>query len=207
MSKISPKGATMKDYTPTNTKLETCPKVDKDWKASTTLPPSPNQDTCDCMVKSLECVPKGTVSAKKAAELFGYICGDGDADCTGISVDGAEGKYGPYSMCGTNEKLAYVMNQYYEKNNKGSDACDFEGAAKVQEAESDSTCTKLTKAAEDSAEAPDSGSGTTPGGSSSSTEDSEDSTDEGDESAASMVRVGSSAIAAVALLGAALIMA
>lgn len=196
----------MKDYTPTNTKLETCPTVGKDWKASTTLPPSPNQDTCDCMVKSLECVPKSTVSAKKAAELFGYICGDGDADCTGISVDGAEGKYGPYSMCGTNEKLAYVMNQYYEKNNKGSDACDFEGVAEVQEAESDSTCTKLTKAAEDSAEAPDSDSGSTPG-TSSSTEDSEDSTDGDDESVASMVRVGSSAIAAVALLGAALIMA
>lgn len=191
----------MDKYTPKNTKLETCPATGKDWQASANLPPTPNQDTCDCMVKSLECVPSGTPSAKEATELFDYICGDGGADCTGIAVDGEKGEYGAYSMCSTQEKLSYVMNQIYIKNNKASTACDFEGMGKKQTPkDSDSTCDALIKNAEDGATA------TSSTGSASGAESSDEPSSDDADSAAAMPSMGSPALAVVALIGAALVM-
>lgn len=201
---VSPKGTTMDKYTPTNTELETCPSTSDDWRASTNLPPTPNQETCTCMLETLECVPEGNPDAKEAAALFDYICGEAEGDCSGISTDGEEGKYGAFSMCGTNEKLAWVMNKYYQDNDKRADACDFEGAAKTQSASSaNGQCKTLIDSAEDgSTAAAGSSSGTTSSGSGS-----DEGSDEGgdDNSAASTVR--GSAVAAFVLAAAAFALA
>ena len=99
----------MADYTPTNTKLRSCPAEGADWQASSKLPPTPNQQLCSCMVDDLGCSAKSSVASDQFANLFSFIC-DGRADCTGISGNGTTGAYGAYSMCRPAERLSWAMN-------------------------------------------------------------------------------------------------
>jgi hypothetical protein len=138
------------EYKPTNSALASCPKVNNNWMAtSSPLPPSPNQDLCTCMEKSLSCKLKGNVSGKKLDELFGTVCGY-DV-CDGISANATSGEYGAYSVCSPEQKLSFAMDLYYQQQSKkgnAQDACDFDGAASKQSSsDSEGQCSSLLKQA------------------------------------------------------------
>ncbi|EZG01102.1 hypothetical protein H106_08450 [Trichophyton rubrum CBS 735.88] len=150
ISKIKPSGVQMDSYKPTNTALSTCP-TSSTWKASVKLPPSPNKDLCSCMVKSLSCVAKPSVTGKELGKLFGTVCGSDKDACKGITADATTGTYGAYSMCSPSEKLSFAFDQYYKHQSakgNGANACDFNGAATTQKSEKPSgSCANLVNQA------------------------------------------------------------
>jgi len=147
LAKITPETLQMDDFTPTNTKLQECPPEGSAWRASSKLPPTPNQELCSCMVKSLGCVAKSDVDTKKFEDLFSFICGGG-TDCTGINGNGTTGEYGAYSMCNPKERLSWAMNAYHLAQNKASTACDFDGDGQTQTAATATgSCATLMKEA------------------------------------------------------------
>jgi len=145
IAKVSPTILNAASYTPTNTALRSCPAVNSAWAASPTLPPSPNQQLCDCMVSDLTCVAKGTPSDDVAGSLFDYICGGG-TDCSGISGNGTSGKYGAYSMCDLKSRLSWAMNSY-AGSHTGGNPCDFGGNATTVSAKAASSCSALVSQA------------------------------------------------------------
>lgn len=147
IAKVDPSGVQMDSYTPTNTALRSCPKTGDTWQASETLPPTPNQELCSCMMDSLSCVASDDLKDKELKNLFGTVCGYGDS-CVGINADATKGIYGAYSMCNPKEKLSFAFDTYYQSQlskGNGDNACDFKGAAKKQTpSKSDSgSCKKL----------------------------------------------------------------
>ncbi|GAB0137934.1 hypothetical protein EsDP_00006185 [Epichloe bromicola] len=141
ISSANAKGVDMSSYNPTNKALE-CPTVNSLWEASSSLPPTPNDSACNCMVKAASCVPSGDLKKTSYGDIFGFICGKDAAYCAGITGNTTTGKYGSFSMCSSQQKLAYVLDAYYKKNGKG--ACDFKGQAKTQSASGSlSSCAKL----------------------------------------------------------------
>ena len=62
------------------------------------------------MVKSLDCVAKSTVSQDSMGDLFGYVCGQSNVDCSGILANGTTGRYGEFSMCSPSERLSWALN-------------------------------------------------------------------------------------------------
>lgn len=152
LSKVKPTTVKASDYTPVNTALSTCPTSSVNWKASSKLPPTPNKDLCSCMVKSLTCVAKSSVSTKKIPTHFSYICGEGNTDCSGISADGEAGEYGAYSACSPVEQLSWAMNEYWNTHGQAADACDFGGdATKQSPTKATGTCSTLIQEAESGA--------------------------------------------------------
>ncbi|WEW60603.1 hypothetical protein PRK78_006090 [Emydomyces testavorans] len=150
MKKADPTGVDMSKYTPTNTALRSCPTGDS-WKASKNLPPTPNQELCGCMVKSLTCVAKDSIDDKALGDLFGTVCGLNKDACAGINADAAKGVYGAYSMCNPRDKLSFAFNSYYQaqaSKGNGQNACDFNGNARKQSPIKPSgTCSSLVQQA------------------------------------------------------------
>jgi hypothetical protein len=181
----SPTGTNSASYTPTNTALQACPTMDVDWQVnSTTLPPTPNEALCECMVSSLTCTAKAGISDTEIGTLFSQVCGyNGGKPCLGISKNTTTGVYGEYSMCNSTEQLSYAFNAYFlEEGN--SQACDFAGNAQsVKAAAAASTCSSIMASAT-GASSPGSTTGTGSGSSSSSTSSK--------KSAAGAVTVGAS---------------
>ena len=123
----------MNDYTPTNTAAASCPSVGSDWAAvATPLPPTANADACSCMMSTLKCTVKSSVSEKSYADLFGFVCGVQDGKyCAGINTNVTSGgSYGAYGMCNSTQQLAFVLDAY----NKGVGDCDFSGSATAVQA-------------------------------------------------------------------------
>ncbi|KAK2612390.1 hypothetical protein QQS21_001654 [Conoideocrella luteorostrata] len=138
---VSPKGVDMSSYNPTNKVLD-CPAVNSFWAANSTLPPTPNDSACQCMVKAATCVPASDLKPTAYGDIFKFICGKDSSYCAGINGNTTTGTYGVYSMCSSQQKLAYVLDAYYKKNSNGG--CDFKGQAKTQSASgSQSSCAKL----------------------------------------------------------------
>ncbi|KAK2768691.1 1,3-beta-glucanosyltransferase gas1 [Arachnomyces sp. PD_36] len=146
IAKADPSGVQMDSYTPTNTALRSCPTIGDTWQASETLPPTPNQELCSCMSKSLSCVVSDSVKTEDLKDLFDTVCGYGDS-CVGINPDATKGVYGAYSMCSDKEKLSFAFDTYYQSQlskGNGDNACDFDGAATKQTAtEAEGTCKDL----------------------------------------------------------------
>ncbi|KAL7904173.1 carbohydrate-binding module family 43 protein [Trichoderma velutinum] len=137
--KADPKGVLMSDYSPSE-KMGECPALSSNWRANKSLPPTPDQTLCDCMVKSLSCVPKESLSSEKFGEIFGYLCAKEKAACDGIDGNTTTGVYGMYSTCDDRAKLAYIMDAYYKHQKNGAYACDFDGAATTQSPEINDSC-------------------------------------------------------------------
>lgn len=141
----------MNAYKPTNTAASQCPNSSA-WKASSDhLPPTPNKALCSCMVKSLSCIAKSSITDKQIGQLFGEVCGADKTACKGIDTDATLGVYGAYSMCSPIEKLSFAFNQYYQHQSAkghGDTACDFDGAATTQKSEKPSgDCASLVNQA------------------------------------------------------------
>lgn len=148
ISKINPKGVDMKDYTAQNSELRKCPATSNAWKSHSSLPPVPNKELCECMIKSLSCAAKSSIDDKELGEKFGTVCGLGEAICAGIAHDAEKGVYGAYSMCNPRQQLSFAYDTYYKKQNSANDACDFKGAAQLQKStEPTGTCAELMKQA------------------------------------------------------------
>ncbi|KAJ3128195.1 galactose-1-phosphate uridyl transferase [Nowakowskiella sp. JEL0407] len=131
-----------------------CPGISQTWKASTDLPPTPNQQTCCNMQKSLTCVVIPNLPQETFARLISTSCEMVDSliheysqqtdqlsldhPCndinSGTGLVGGIG-YGKFGFCNLEEKLSYVYNSYYEmsKKMKGSTrgACNFDGSAQL----------------------------------------------------------------------------
>ncbi|RGP63400.1 putative beta 1-3 glucanosyltransferase gel3p [Fusarium longipes] len=135
----NPQGVEEDDYKPSG-KAATCPKQSKTWKVDSTLPPTPDSTLCECMVKSRSCVGADNLKAKDITDIFGYICGESPKICTAINANATAGIYGAYSMCDNEAKLAYILDAYYQEQNKAADACDFKGKATTQKAQDQSSC-------------------------------------------------------------------
>ncbi|ODV60110.1 1,3-beta-glucanosyltransferase GAS1 [Ascoidea rubescens DSM 1968] len=133
------------EYTPTSVELS-CPTQDSNWKANTQIPPTPDQDTCDCMSKSLSCVVSEDVDESDYEELFDYVCGQ--IACDGVTGNGTTGQYGSYSFCSAKEKLSFILNLYYVENDKSKSACLFDGSASINsDATTESGCKSILSAA------------------------------------------------------------
>ncbi|KAI9804146.1 MAG: hypothetical protein M1825_001548 [Sarcosagium campestre] len=133
LAKITPSSIKASAFKPTNTKAPACP-TGGSWNASADLPPSPNEELCECAVKSFSCVAKADLDDKAIARLFASVCDLDQAACDGIGRDGSRGDYGSLSMCRPIDKLSWAFNTYYENQKKSSSACDFRGNAEIQNA-------------------------------------------------------------------------
>lgn len=142
-----PKGVDMDKYTAAG-KAAQCPDVSKAWQAAPQLPPSPDKDLCKCMTDSLSCVVDDSLDEKSYGDLFGSICGANPKVCAGINGKTNLGNYGAYSMCSPKEKLAYVLDTYYQENGKTSSACGWKGA-KLQTGKTSSNCQKSLDSAKE----------------------------------------------------------
>ncbi|KAK6464786.1 hypothetical protein DFJ63DRAFT_284874 [Scheffersomyces coipomensis] len=96
------------------------------FMASKTLPPTPDKGKCACMQESLTCIVNPYVTVNEGA-LFSQVCGQ--VDCTEIINDGYTGVYGKFSDCTSTQKLSYVINKYYDNNNRNPESCNFAGNA------------------------------------------------------------------------------
>lgn len=137
-------GVNSASYTPTNTVARSCPTVGANWQASSNLPPTPNQALCECMVKSLSCVAKSSISTTSYGTLFSEVCGYiNGAACAGIDANPANGTYGAYSMCDSMSQLSFAFDAYYKAQGKSASACSFGGNAQTQSASTASSCSTL----------------------------------------------------------------
>lgn len=157
MEDVKPKGTTFDEYEAKNVQLRQCPKVKDTWRASDTLPPTPNRELCTCMMKTLSCKARDDLEPEELGDLFGTVCGMDDEACVGISANPKQGAYGAYSMCNPYEQLSHAYNTYYKNQGEKDTACDFDGTAETQEPEEpEGQCaTLIEQAGED-------GSGTVP---------------------------------------------
>ena len=145
IAKVKPSGVEMDSYEPTNTALRACP-TDENWQASSTLPPTPNQELCSCMTKTLTCVVSDDVKDDDMEDLFDTVCGYKGV-CDSITPDAVKGVYGAYSMCNVKEKLSFAFDTYFQQQlakGNGDTACDFKGSATKQSAtEAEGQCSDL----------------------------------------------------------------
>lgn len=136
MASIKPSSTAMDAYTPTNSP-QACPAISDDWKVKgDILPPTPDQNLCDCMFKSLSCVASSRLDVEDYGDIFKYVCGETPKACAGISGNTTTGVYGAYSMCNATQQLGYVLDSYYKSQKSAAGACDFDGQAVVVKAAS-----------------------------------------------------------------------
>ncbi|KAK2060677.1 hypothetical protein LY76DRAFT_614890 [Colletotrichum caudatum] len=147
----NPTAIQMDSYEPSNSPVK-CPSTASNWEVQgDTLPPTPDTYLCECMVKSLWCVPKPNLEAEAIGDIFGFVCGASPDSCEGIKTDTSTGVYGAFCMCSDEQKLAYVMNEYYKAQKSARTACDHNGQGEIASPSADNTCKKALASATDAA--------------------------------------------------------
>lgn len=141
---VTPTGVNSASYTPTN-KPRSCPTIGTAWEASNTLPPSPNQNVCSCMVQNLTCTAKSDLTDDSIEAQFAFVCDPKNGDnCDAINKNATSGVYGAYSMCNPLDRLSKAFDTYYKyqvaKNPANTSPCDFKGAAQKQSPKASSQC-------------------------------------------------------------------
>ncbi|KAH3683052.1 hypothetical protein WICPIJ_005978 [Wickerhamomyces pijperi] len=142
LGKISPTSATKGSVTATSL---ACPAEDEYWRASTDLPPTPDQDLCSCSLQGFGCVVSDDIKSEDYGDLFGMVCGL--VDCGDISTNGTSGEYGMLSFCDDKTKLSFLLNKYYENRGKHSTDCSFDGSATLGSAKQHKTCQAVLSSA------------------------------------------------------------
>ncbi|KAF2752189.1 carbohydrate-binding module family 43 protein [Sporormia fimetaria CBS 119925] len=133
LESVSPTTTMKSKYTPSNSH-PVCPSATGTWEAQASpLPPPPNPQMCACLAQNSECVITSD-DEESYAGMFDFICDASKAFCEGIAHDASAGTYGALSGCNPKEQLAWVANKYYQGNRRQASACDFNGAAKTQQA-------------------------------------------------------------------------
>lgn len=164
----SPTSTSMAAYTATNT-AAACPAVNSAWQAANILPPTPDSDLCECMYNSLSCVGSSDLESSGYSSIYGYICGEDESYCAGVSTNATTGVYGAYSMCNSTQMLGYILDQYYQGQDSADSACSFSGSATIKTASTASACSaKLSSASSVNAVAATATAGSTSTDSSSS---------------------------------------
>lgn len=129
---MNPTGVNEGSYNPSNSP-QACPTVDATWQVQgTNLPPTPNEQLCDCMYNALTCVPAKSVNDNNIAQLFGLVCGLPGGACEGITANASDGQYGVFGMCNPQQQLGWALNDYYAEqtsSGNGASACSFDGSA------------------------------------------------------------------------------
>lgn len=144
---VSPTIVTASNYSPTNTPSSCTSPASSFAVAASPLPPTPDQDVCNCMYAGLSCKPVGSVPQSQYGTLFNYVCGQGGADCSGIAANGTSGTYGKFSGCNPVVKLGYVLNQYYVSQKSQASACSFGGSAVLVSPTTSASCGSVLSSA------------------------------------------------------------
>jgi len=113
-----------------------CPQSSDTLLVSNTLPPTPNDQACQCLQNSLSCQfnPQTTNTSAIVGPLLDEACsliGGTGGSCSAISANGTSGQFGAVSSCDPSVKLSFVMSQYFEANNRDPMACSFGGNGTV----------------------------------------------------------------------------
>ncbi|EJD04270.1 glycoside hydrolase family 72 protein [Fomitiporia mediterranea MF3/22] len=119
-----------------STQFPACPAQNSSFFASTTLPPTPNDTACACVVNSLSCqfTPQTTNTTVLVGDLLNTACGllgQNGGTCNDIAGSGSSGSYGRMAFCDPASKLSFVMTQFYEATSRNAASCDFAGNATV----------------------------------------------------------------------------
>lgn len=139
INNISPNYAKSSTASVEATQTFACPASASTWRAAVKLPPTPDEDFCECMALTYECVIRDNVPQKNFKNLYSEICGQ--IDCSPISVNGSKGEYGSVSFCSDKDKLSHVLNEYYLSSDRHLSACDFNGSATLAKSvETGKTC-------------------------------------------------------------------
>ncbi|GAA5810896.1 hypothetical protein MFLAVUS_004324 [Mucor flavus] len=130
ISKSNPKGVKMDAYNEVRSAPD-CPPVTTNWKASTTLPPTPSEGACECMIQNMECVASdkvvsavGETGNSTIGNQLDTMCGI--VSCGEIVSDGEKGIYGAFSFCSARDKLSWLYN-LKAKELKTSTSCGYNG--------------------------------------------------------------------------------
>lgn len=133
MSKVHPKGVMMDDYHEERS-ASSCPEINANWKASSSLPPTPSDGACECMVQNMNCVASDKVVSAVGGSgnstlgtQLDTMCGL--VSCSEISGDPEKGVYGAFSFCPSRDKLSWLYNLKAKEMKKAESAnsCDYEG--------------------------------------------------------------------------------
>ncbi|CCO26179.1 1,3-beta-glucanosyltransferase gel4 [Rhizoctonia solani AG-1 IB] len=112
-----------------------CPAANTEFLASSTLPPTPNTATCECIkANSFSCLftpttEQGRLGVGQLLDNGCQLLGQAGGTCDAIAGNGQTGVYGPLSGCSPETKLSYVFSQYYERTNRNAQSCSFGGNA------------------------------------------------------------------------------
>lgn len=136
--RVNPPNTPAQSSAPAST-YPSCPSTNEVFVASNSLPPTPNEPACNCLLSSLSCrfTPQTTNYTTIVGELLGVGCGlvgQQGGTCADIGGNGSTGVYGRISGCDPTIKLSYVMSEYYQLNNNDARACSFAGNGTVNSA-------------------------------------------------------------------------
>lgn len=90
------------------TNYPTCPTQNSTFLASTTLPPTPNDNSCNCLQSSLACqfTPPTADNSTQVSNIVGPLLdltcqylGQQGGSCDAIAANGSTGTYGAVSPC------------------------------------------------------------------------------------------------------------
>lgn len=127
-SKISPECISKESYMESLDKRPkftmNCPSESHNWKASSKLPPTPDETVCECIDLIKPCIVSPTNNQTIYKEIFDYICGE--IDCSDIKSDGKSGQYGEFSSCTLDQKVSLEISRLYQSNEEYKDKCPFE---------------------------------------------------------------------------------
>jgi hypothetical protein len=87
-----------------STSYPSCPSTNSTLRASTTLPPTPNEAACNCVENNLSCrfTPATANYSGVVGELLDSACsllGQAGGNCNDIGGNGSTGTYGRLSGC------------------------------------------------------------------------------------------------------------
>lgn len=112
-----------------------CDVSSDDFQASTTLPPTPDVDLCNCYVSNaFSCIARGSKTPAVLGVLQGQACGyiiQQGGDCSELITSGQTGTYGNVSFCSQTQRLNWAFSRFYELTNRNEQSCDFAGNATI----------------------------------------------------------------------------